>query len=84
MQYSTRHVQELDTANAFRKKRGRVAIDCSPGVRFLNYGKGRDGYWDYEMFKQQVIDFIDSFEAVHPDWQLLLEVDWSSGHAKVV
>ena len=35
------------------------------------------------MFKQQVIDFIDAFETVHPGWQLLLEVDWSSGHAKV-
>ena len=66
-----------------RGKRSRPALDCSPGVRFLNYGKGRDGYWDYEMFKQQVVDFIDAFETLHPDWQLLLEVDWSSGHAKV-
>lgn len=76
-------LQELDATNAFRAKRGRETLDCSPGVRFLNYGKGRDGYWDYEMFKQQVIDFMDAFETVHPDWQLLLEVDWSSGHAKV-
>ena len=66
-----------------RGQRGRLALDCSPGVRYLNYGKGRDGYWDYEMFKQQVIDFMDAFETVCPDWQLLLEVDWSSGHAKV-
>ena len=30
----------------------------------------------------QVVDFVDAFEALHPDWQLLLEIDWSSGHAK--
>ena len=29
-----------------------------------------------------MVDFIDAFEALHPDWQLLFEVDWSSGHAK--
>ena len=25
---------------------------------------------------------MDVFDALHPDWQLMLEVDWSSGHAK--
>ena len=29
-----------------------------------------------------MIDFIDAFEALQPDWQLLFEIDWSSGHAK--
>ena len=55
---------------------------CSPGVRFLSYGKNKQGYWDYEMFEEQTIDCMDTFEALHPDWQLEWEIDWSSGHAK--
>mmetsp|Transcript_46989 Transcript_46989/g.123819 ORF Transcript_46989/g.123819 Transcript_46989/m.123819 type:complete len:759 (+) Transcript_46989:1223-3499(+) len=73
---------ELETVNAFRERRGRPPLDCSPGMRFLDFGKNKDGYWDYDKFLQQVIDYIDAFEALHPDWQLLFEVDWSSGHAK--
>ena len=34
------------------------------------------------MFKEQTVDFMDAFEALHPDWQLVWEIDWSSGHAK--
>ena len=73
---------ELKRVNDFRKKRGRAELDTSPGVRFLNYGKGRDGYWDYDHFARQVGDLMDAMEVLHPDWQMLLEVDWSSGHAK--
>ena len=73
---------ELKRVNDFRKKRGRAELDMSPGVRFLNYGKGRDGYWDYDHFARQVGDLMDAMEVLHPDWQMLLEVDWSSGHAK--
>ena len=68
--------------NVYREKRGRSALTHSPGVEFLKYGKSNEGYWDYEKFAAQVVDFIDVFDALHPDWQLLIEVDWSSGHAK--
>jgi hypothetical protein len=27
---------------------------------------------------------MDCVEVLHPDWQLMLEVDWSSGHAKML
>ena len=74
--------EELATANAFRATRGRKPLDCSPGMRFLDFGKNKDGYWDYDKFLEQVVDLIDAFEAVHPDWQMMLEIDWSSGHAK--
>lgn len=68
--------------NAYREVRGRSALTHSPGVEFLRYGKANEGYWNYEKFEVQVIDYLDVFDALHPDWQLLLEVDWSSGHAK--
>ena len=68
--------------NKFRELRGRPPLKCSPGLRFLSYGKNKEGYWDYEMFEEQTIDFMDAVEALHPDWQLEWEIDWSSGHAK--
>ena len=68
--------------NDFREKRGRSPLSHSPGVEFLKYGKSNEGYWDYDKFAVQVIDFMDAFDALHPDLQLLLEVDWSAGHAK--
>ena len=51
---------ELKRVNDFRKKRGRAELDTSPGMRFLNYGKGRDGYWDYDHFARQVGDLMDA------------------------
>ena len=72
---------ELARVNAYRAKHGRPPLTASPGVRFLQYGANKEGYWNYEKFREQVIDFVDMFEALHPDWQLLLELDWSSGHA---
>ena len=68
--------------NNFRAARGRPPLTCSPGLRFLSYGKNKEGYWDYEMFEEQTVDFMDTFEALHSDWQLEWEIDWSSGHAK--
>lgn len=74
--------EEIDLMNERRAAAGRPPLKSSPGLRFLSYGKNKDGYWDFEKFKIQVTDFIDAFETVHPDWQLLFEVDWSAGHAK--
>ena len=73
---------QLAKVNQLRAARKRPPLTCSPGVRFLSYGKNKEGCWDYEMFEQQTIDFMDMFEALHPDWQLEWEIDWSSGHAK--
>ncbi|KAJ1448442.1 hypothetical protein M885DRAFT_574313 [Pelagophyceae sp. CCMP2097] len=54
----------------------------SPGVCFLRVGKNRDGYFNGDQFLIQVEDFVDCFEHVFPDHELLLEVDHSSGHGK--
>ena len=52
-------------------------------MRFLTYGKNKDGYWTYEHFAEQTADILDMYEALYPDAQVLVEVDWSSGHAKM-
>jgi hypothetical protein len=46
------------------------------------HGPCREGYWTYETFKDQVEQFTECFEYMHPHEQLLLEVDQSSGHCK--
>lgn len=53
-----------------------------PGLRWLSVGKNREGYWDNDDMMIQVEDFMDCFEVVFPDHELLLEVDWSSGHGR--
>lgn len=74
--------EELLLVNTFRKARGRAPLTSSPAVRFLSYGKNKDGYWRYENFAEQVEDVLDMYECLYPSAQVLMEVDWSSGHAK--
>lgn len=72
----------MQLLNAFRKARGRPPLNASPAVRFLSYGKNKDGYWTYENFAEQVTDVLDMYESLYPNAQVLVEVDWSSGHSK--
>jgi len=73
---------ELATVNQYRELHGRDPLDESPGIQYLRYGKNRDGYWDYEQFEHQAVAVLDAIEALHPNHQVVLEVDWSQGHAK--
>ena len=45
---------ELAYVYVFRVRRGRPPLECSPGMRFLDFGENKDGYWDYDKFLQQV------------------------------
>jgi hypothetical protein len=74
--------EELARVNAFRKDAGRPELKESPGKRFLKYGKNKEGYWDYDMFATQVVALLDCIEVLYPGHQIVLEVDWSQGHAK--
>lgn len=73
---------ELVRVNAFRSTQGREPLKDTPGIRCLDYGKHKEGYWNYDMFAEQCVDIMDCFEVLYPDWQLVMEVDHSSGHAK--
>ena len=75
---------ELAAVNQFRARFGRSELTESPGVRYLNHssGENKEGWWDWEKFEVQLDDMLDCFEVLYPDWQLKIEIDWSSGHAK--
>jgi hypothetical protein len=70
---------ELEIVNEFRRIKGRSPLLISPGLRYLNYGKNKDGYWNYEKFRQQVEDIMDVVEVIYNNYQLVIEVDQSSG-----
>ena len=44
----------------------------SPGIAFLEYGMHKEGYWDYKKFEVQVNDLLDCFDALYPDYQMVL------------
>jgi len=78
--------EELAAYNVHRGSRQLQKLDESPGVGYITYGKNKEGYWDWEMFKTQVEDYIDCWEWLNEKRgygprQLVLVCDWSSGHA---
>ena len=78
--------EELALVNQHRASMSapKPPLSESPGVRYLNYGGGQDkeGWWNWEKFEVQLRDFLDCFDVLYPEFQLQMEIDWSSGHAK--
>ena len=77
--------EEIETVNNWRAENnveGTISPGESPGLKFFQYGKSKEGYWDGLKFQDQCIDFINVLEILYPDVQVLLEVDHSSGHLK--
>ncbi|CAM9660150.1 unnamed protein product [Ectocarpus sp. 12 AP-2014] len=72
----------LQAVNARRKEKGKEVLTRSPGLRFLQYGKNKDGYWGYDEFKEQIEDVLDVLDVVEPDMQVVVEIDHSSGHTR--
>jgi hypothetical protein len=54
----------------------------SPFVRYLEYGKGKDGYWSYNHMALQLEDCTDTFKVLFPAFDIVYELDHSSGHDK--
>ena len=81
--------EELQLVNAnragkfyFSDGKPKPPLTESPGIRTLDYGKNKDGYWNYDMFALQVEDLLDVVNVVYEDQIVLIEVDHSSGHAR--
>jgi len=77
---------EFEQVNAWRAEHTKrpPLTSKDPGLVFLEYGTNKEGYWNYEKMEEFVIDIMDAFDTLYPDMQLVLEVDWSSGHAKKI
>jgi len=54
----------------------------SPGIVFFDVGAAREGYWTADHMALQLEDFVDCYRVVYPDFDLEIELDHSSGHAK--
>ncbi|CAN0197693.1 unnamed protein product, partial [Ectocarpus sp. 4 AP-2014] len=61
---------------------GKEVLTRSPGLRFLQYGKNKDGYWGYDEFKEQIEDVLDVLDVFEPNMQVVVEIDHSSGHTR--
>jgi len=74
---------ELDKVNVYRASLGKGPLEDSPGIRWLEYGVNKDGYWCYEDLKEQAMDVLDVLECLYPDYQVVMEVDHSAGHNRL-
>ena len=51
---------------------------CYYGFHAFQYGKAREGYWDGDKMLEQVIEFVDAFNFLHPEDQALFIFDCPS------
>ena len=60
----------------------KVDLETSPFVREFYYGGGesREGWWNSDHMCVQMEDVLDVMATLHPDLQVVFEVDHSSGH----
>jgi len=75
-------VNEFRALQLDRPAADRAPLLTSPGLEYLDVGKNRDGWWNYECLAAQVTKVMDVCSALFPKEQILFEVDWSSGHSK--
>jgi hypothetical protein len=54
----------------------------SPFVLYLEYGKGKDGYWSYNHKVLQLEYCTNVFKALYPQFDIVYELDHSSGQDK--
>lgn len=55
-----------ERVNIFRATKGRDPLEENPGLRFLVYGKSKEGYWGYPEFGKQTIGVMDVLEVLEP------------------
>jgi hypothetical protein len=70
--------EKLDGVNAKYGKN----LKFSPGVVCIDPGKNKDGWWDYDAYAQQVVDYRDCVRYLYPGYQIVLEDDHSQNHTK--
>ena len=58
-------------------------LTSTPFVRELEYGKNRDGYWNYDRMLLQFEDIIDVLKVIYPDFNFIFLFDHSNGHNRM-
>jgi hypothetical protein len=53
----------------------------SPFVRMLAHGAAQDGHWSHNHMVLQIDDCFDCFKMLHPEFDMVWELDHSSGHS---
>jgi hypothetical protein len=53
-----------------------------PFVCYLEYRKGKDGYWSYNLMVLQLEDCTDVFKILYPQFDIVFEIDHYNGHYK--
>lgn len=71
----------LKRVNEKREKAGMPPFSQSPGLRSLEFGKDKEGYWTMHHMLDQLKDYLTCAEIILPDFQLIHNFDWSSGHS---
>jgi len=56
----------------------------SPLIRLLEIGANNEGYWDTDQMVIHMEDVIDVFKALFPDFDILILLDHSNGHDKLL
>jgi len=56
--------------------------DCSPFVRYFEFGANNDGYWNYSHMVIQFEDCVDCLQYMYPNFDYCFFFDHSSGHSK--
>lgn len=59
---------------------GFVEVDGKRSYTTLEIGKGKEGYYDANMFCKDITELLPLFRTIHPDAELVLLLDNSSGH----
>ena len=74
--------EQLAALNKYREANNLKVIVGQPGLKLFDHGQNRDGYWNSEMFNEQVVELIAVMEWLHPGMQIITEIDHSGGHMK--
>ena len=71
----------LEKVNEARQAAGKLPLTMSPGLRALEFGKDKDGYWNMQRMVEQLEDLTDALDVLYPEFQCAFHFDWSSGHS---
>ena len=74
-------LDSLQEANEILQSRGMPPLSMSPGVRTLEYGKNKEGYWTMQDMVKQLKEVLVCQEVLYPGVQICHLFDWSAGHS---